>query len=92
MVDGHRECESLTALRAGDTHGVHAHDDPVAIDERTAAISGVDRRVGLNQADGAGVSDCADDAAGDGVREDTKREADGDDFLAGSGALRRSEA
>ncbi len=78
--------------RARDRERVDADHDTGAIDQRPAAVAGVDRRVGLNQPDGADVADRADDAARHGVREHAQRGADGDDLLPDACGRRRSEA
>ena len=75
--------------------GVDADDLPVQVEERAAAVAGVDRRVGLDEVVvGAGADRArlgAHDAHRDGVAE-AERIADGDDVFADAQTVRSSRA
>src|SRR5215472_7957891 len=93
-VDGDGETQPLRRLDDG---GIDADDLPPAIDERTAAVAGVQSGIGLN--------DVIDQMSGDATQSSpqgaddasryrglkTERTADGDDELADSEARRVAE-
>jgi hypothetical protein len=89
MIDRHGERESLRDRRA---HAERRDADGFArsIDQRSTAVAGIDRRVGLHERHAADVADGADDAARHGVLE-AERRTERDDFLARSRELARSE-
>ena len=61
-----------------------------SIDQRSAAVARIDRRVGLDQRDVADLAYRADDAARHRVREHAERRANGDDFLSDTSVVTRS--
>jgi hypothetical protein len=63
VIDRHREGEALASLRRNG-QGVHADHRPRPIDERSAAVAWIDRRVSLDERDVAELTDGADDASG----------------------------
>ena len=81
-VDGDREAKSFADLLWTMLIELIADDLSAAVEQRSAAVAGIDRGVGLNQRDAAGLTNRADDAAGDRVGERPERVADGDDLLA----------
>ena len=54
---------------------------PSAIQQRTAAVAGIDGRIGLQHHCSIGTADGADDAPRDAVLKHPERESDGNDFL-----------
>src|SRR5262252_7052452 len=49
-VDGERESDAFRTARAGRDHCVDANHFATDVEERAAAIAGVDRRIGLDEA------------------------------------------
>ena len=81
MIDRDRKAERLG--RAADLQRVDADHLPLAIQQRAAAVAGIDGGVGLQHHRAIGAADGADDAARDAVLEHAERQADGNDFLSG---------
>ena len=90
-LDGDCKAESLRT-HSNEAHRVDADYLSAAIQQRSAAVPRVDRRVGLNQRYAVGLSNRADDASRDGIGEGAQRVADRDDFLARTHVGRRPEA
>ena len=59
--------------------------DAAPVEQRAAAVAGIDRGVGLHERRASDLAQGADDAAGDGVLQESERRADRDDFLARCG-------
>ncbi len=91
-VDRNREAD---VVRAGSNGRRDAYHLTPPVEERPAAVAGVDRRVGLDEVVVARGADetrlCADDAERDGVPE-TERVTDGQDVLADAKPARSAEA
>ena len=91
IVDGNGEADALAARIDG---GVDADHLAAEVEERPAAVAGIDRGVGLDEvvvgarADGAAFG--ADDSEGDRVAE-AERIADGDHVFADAERVARSE-
>jgi hypothetical protein len=92
-VRRHGKADALVAGRLRVDRGVDTDDLPVHVDQRTAGVSGIDRRIRLNEVlelalraliDGPVLG--RDDAGGDRLRK-FERLADGDDPLADLGAV-----
>ena len=91
VVDRDREAQALGAGRDG---GVDADDGAARVEQRAAAVAGVDGGVGLDQVlerrgaagllvlDGDGAAEAGHDAPGDGLGVGAERAADGDGGLA----------
>ena len=91
VIDRNGESKSFADLLR-DSHRVDADHGAVAIDQRSAAVAWIDRRVGLNERNAAGLTQRADDAARHRIRERAEGVSDGDDFLAWPRGCRRAKA
>ena len=89
MIDGDRKPERLGC--AANLHRVDADDLALAIQQRTAAVAGIDGRIGLQHHRSIGTPDGADDAARHAVLKHAEREADGNHFLSGPHVVDRAE-